>query len=1009
MTKCLWLITKCRSNGSIFSTNILPRASIVSYLLTMQTTLCRLCVFYIGTITSICLAFPAFGQGKTLGHIQGQVFSTSGPVEDATITAWHVDTSRTRTAESGDDGRYRFSGLAVGRYAVTAVLGGSQTSTIIAEVNVGEGTVVDLRMESARAVEETVLVRESIPQVDVTSTESTRIVTAGDIERLPIFRDPNAVVMMAPGAVYGDTAFGTGRRDDHYGTGYGYASLGGASVAENVYYINGMNVTNFRDGLGASTVPFEFYDQFQLKTGGFGAEFGRATGGVINSVTKRGTNEWKFTIGGYLEPESLRGHVPNVEHPSPRRVYDTARGFDEKDNLDLFVSAAGPLVEDRLLMYGIYDFRSVNETVHSAFGVVNEYVDDDGFWGLKLDWLFSDNHRIEYTGFSDKRLVDRSLFDWDAATDEKGEELRKSEISRGGVNHILAYRGYFGTRLAASMLLGRGSYDLTNSTPGDDSCPVALDTRSGLRERLGCWTSFVRSAVEDEREVARVDFEWAIGEQHLLSFGVDREEKTSLDRVGYSGGEFFRYADVTPGARLRNEAVVPSGVTEVVQHQRYERGGEFGVIASAIYIEDEWQINPLSATLRIGLRNERFENRNAVGQSFLELTDQFAPRLGFAWNPGGGGKSKLYANYGRYHLPVASNVNISMAGNVLATAAWYALDGSIEEDGSTALGMRIGDEVVYADGAPRDVRGVADQKLEPMTQDEYIFGYEWQLFSDYVANASFTYRNLVQGIEDVAITQSEGRFWGFDYVLANPGRDIQTYYDSDDDGNLEPLHLTAEELGFPAPKRRYKALTLDVKRRWEGEFYVRGVYTLSHSYGNYEGTVRSDTGEDIAGRTTQFDFVGMLDGADGDLPNDRRHMLRLWGVWAFAERWQASSSLEFSSGRPKNAFGFHPTDPNANFYGPSSFYRQGTLTPRGLLGTTDNVYRVDLGFKYSTDAFGTGDWIVRLDVFNVFNFDAEVEVDEYAEGWRGRESSTFGLPIRFQHPRTVRIGLQLSY
>ena len=257
----------------------------------------------------LVLAVPAHGQGKTLGYILGNVFASSGPVADATVTAWHVDTARTRTAVSGEDGRYRFSGLAVGRYAVTAVVGNWQTSTVIAEVNVGEGTVVDLRVESPRAVEEVVVVGESSSPVDVTRSETTRIVTAGDIERLPITRDPNAVVLMAPGAVYGDTAVGTGRQREQYGTGYGYASLGGASVAENIYYINGMNVTNFRNGLGASTVPFEFYDQFQLKTGGFGTEFRRATGAVINSVTKRGTNEWQFTVGGYYEPDSLGGDV----------------------------------------------------------------------------------------------------------------------------------------------------------------------------------------------------------------------------------------------------------------------------------------------------------------------------------------------------------------------------------------------------------------------------------------------------------------------------------------------------------------------------------------------------------------------------------------------------------------------------------------------------------------------------------------------------------------------------
>ena len=136
----------------------------------------------------------AYGQGKTLGHILGLVVSGFGPVADAEVTAWHIDTARTRTAVSGADGRYRFSGLAVGRYAVTAVVGNWQTSTVIAEVSVGEGTVVDLQVESPRAVEEVVVVADPVSPVDVTSSETTRIVTAGDIERLPITRDPKETV-----------------------------------------------------------------------------------------------------------------------------------------------------------------------------------------------------------------------------------------------------------------------------------------------------------------------------------------------------------------------------------------------------------------------------------------------------------------------------------------------------------------------------------------------------------------------------------------------------------------------------------------------------------------------------------------------------------------------------------------------------------------------------------------------------------------------------------------------
>ena len=376
---------------------------------------------------------------------------------------------------------------------------------------------------------------------------------------------------MAPGAVYGDTAFGTSNRREHYGTGYGYASLGGASVAENVYYINGMNVTNFRNGLGASTVPFEFYDQFQLKTGGFGAEFGRATGGVINSVTKRGTNKWQFTVGGYHEPDSLREDVPNVEHPSSWRRYDSVNGFNERDEFDLFVSAGGPVVRDRLLVYGIYDFRAVDERKFSAWGRMYEDVDDDGFWGLKLDWLFSEDHRIEYTGFSDDRGVQRTSFRWDESTGAVGEELGRIRFDRGGVNHIVAYRGYFGPSTAASVLLGRGEYDLTASSPEDSTCPVVLDFREGRYRQLGCWTNYIANEARDEREVARFDFEWSIGEQHLLRFGADREVKTSVDILRYSGGEYFGYYRVRPGGVLRNGGTVPEGVTDVV---RYRQLGE---------------------------------------------------------------------------------------------------------------------------------------------------------------------------------------------------------------------------------------------------------------------------------------------------------------------------------------------------------------------------------------------------------------------------------------------------
>ena len=948
-------------------------------------------------------------QGTTLGYILGRVTSATGPVSGATVTALDPDTSRRRTAVTDADGRYRFSALAVGRYAVYATLGGLQSSFVPSDVNVGEGTSIELLLENPRAAEEVIVVGESVSPLDVTRAETARVVTSDDILRLPIPRDQNAVVLMAPGAVQGDLAFGTAGNRAHYGTGSAYASLGGASVAENVYYVNGMNVTNFRNGLGASTIPFEFYDQFQIKTGGYGAEFGRATGGVVNAVTKRGANEWQFTLGGYFQPDSLRGDVPNVEHPSPQIEYDSADGFDERDDYTTFVSASGPLVRDRLFAYGIYEFRDVEVNDYSSWGRLYRESDDDGFWGLKLDWLLNDDHRVEYTGFSDRRTVDRTTFGWDPSTNTVGPDLEETAIGRGGDNHIFTYRGYFGTRLAATVMWGTSEYDLSSRSPADATCPVAIDTRSRGFRQIGCWTNSVKAAADDEREIARIDIEWAAGDQHLIRFGMDREQNTSFDSLGYSGDAYFQYRTARPGQVLRNGAIVPDGVTEVTRFREFSRVGHFDVLSTAFYVEDEWTLAPINATLRLGLRNERFDNRNADGQSIVKITEQYAPRIGFSWDVGGDRSSKVFANYGRYHLPVPSIINIFLGSPRSATEGWYVLDQAIAEDGSTVLGAQIGETTVFADGTSPDVRSLVDQDLEPMAQDEFILGYE-RIVSDYIVGITLTWRDLVQGIEDITIDKAIGDYRGYNYVLANPGRDVRTFFDLDGDGSLDELRLSADELGFPSMKRRYKAVTLDLQRRWDGVFYARASYTWSRSRGNYEGTVRSDTGEDLAGATTQFDFAGLLDGADGDLPNDRRHQLKVWGGWEFADRWQAGAALHFSSGRPRNAFGYHPDDPYARQHGPLAFYRQGELTPRGSLGTTSNVYRLDVGLKYTADTFFGGTLIARVDVFNVLDSDAELEVDEWTDRWGGRTvSPTFGLPTRFQQPRTVRVGLRYEF
>lgn len=952
-----------------------------------------------------------YGQGNVDGYIVGEVSSASGPVSGAEVTITSLDTGATRSLDTSESGTYRFSRLSTGRYEVTVTAPGGVTATREVAVNVGQGTPVNFTLQSAGGnVEEITVTGNLIAPVDTTSAETTTVISAIDLGRLPVPRDINAVALMAPGAVYGDTIFGGNAdktRASYNTSGFGLASFGGSSVAENAYFINGLNVTNFRNGLGGSSVPFEFYDQVQLKTGGYGAEFGRSTGGVVNAVTKRGTNEWKFRAGYYVEPNGLRSHAPDVPDPTTPGEYDSVFSLDNRTTSEAFASVGGPLIRDKLFVYGIYNLRDNKDDNYTGGGQLYKEKDDDPFWGAKVDWLISDNHSLEYTGFSDKRTEVRTTYNWDEASNVVGENNGDTLISRGGDNHILKYTGNFADNFTVAVLGGKSKYNLTTAAPSDETCPGAYDSRGGGLDYLGCWTNLVPESGYDKREIIRADVEWAINDRHLLRFGGDREKNTSVSKNFYSGHAYYRYYDAEPGDTLSNGGVVPDGVTEVVRYRVLEGGGTFNTIQESLYIEDEWSVTD-NITMRVGVRNERFDNRNAADETFIKLTDQYAPRVGLAWDVKGDGTSKFFANFGRYYLPIASNTNIRLSGAELFTEEYYTLGGEIQADGSVALGQQIGETNVYSDGTVPDVRETIDSTIKPMYQDEFIIGYESELGNDWVGSVNYVYRDLVRGIEDVTIDAAVNEPGAFQYVLTNPGTDVHTYYDVDHDGTLDELNLTAEEMGFPPMKRRYHALNFSLEKAFDNGLYLKGIYTWSHSYGNTEGYVRSDNGQDDAGLTTLYDFPGLMDGAYGNLPNDRRHQFKLWGAYDINPNWQVSFSGIYQSGRPKNAFGINPHDQFAALYGAESFYNQGVLVNRGSLGRTSATFNVDVGTRYVME-LGESALTFRADIFNLLDSDTVIEIDEVADEESGVPSTTYGLPTHFQTPRTVRLSVTYDF
>ena len=244
-------------------------------------------------------------------------------------------------------GEFRFVALQPATYGLQATLDGFQTYKRDIAVSLGRTVKNDFTM-TLGAVTDVIEVTGEAPMVDVTSTVAGLTVSTDEINnRLPIGREASQIAMLAPASVSSDSAF-TGNSSAAtkiYTPGQQVVSISGNSVAENSYQVNGLNLTNFRNGLGSSFVPFEFMEEVQVKTGGYEAEFGRATGGVINMVTKSGSNSFRGGVNAYYQPSSLQEMKDN------NYLYPNEAG--ESEELEANASLGGPIFKDKLFYFAL--------------------------------------------------------------------------------------------------------------------------------------------------------------------------------------------------------------------------------------------------------------------------------------------------------------------------------------------------------------------------------------------------------------------------------------------------------------------------------------------------------------------------------------------------------------------------------------------------------------------------------------------------------------------------------
>lgn len=947
---------------------------------------------------------------KAQSNATGYVYGT-GPA-GASVVAENLGTGLKRDVKIDASGSFMVSSLPTGTYRVTLKSAG-KADEVADAIAVSVGTGSQVRFGEAGgivAMEKFKVAAASISPVDLSTVESVTVMSAQAVEQLPVGRSPTAVALLAPGTTAGVSAFG------------GLPSFGGSSVAENTYYVNGFNLTNHRNGLGGGTVPFEFYDQFQVKTGGYSAEFGRSTGGVINATTKKGTNEYKAGANVYFEPSSWISRSPSVYTYGGAPYIDRTASRSQSTNANIY--ASGPIVKNQVFFYGLYNLRD-SWSEGSGITSFSKSKGDSPFWGGKLDWNITNDHTVEVTAISDKRDSTSESFKYDYAGRAIGASNGVITSKSGGRDYIYRYSGNFNKivpGLSLSALYGKSNAEATSLSAGD-AFPYILDARSGVALLVGKGINLQTSALMDTRKVYRLDGEQTLNlaGTHRFRGGFDREDVGSDSNVQYSGGVYWRYVTTAPGRVLANGGVVPAGVTQYARKRIYSNSGKFETTSSAFYLEDNWQPFGERLVLSLGIRDETFNNKNSRGETFVKISNQWAPRLGIAYDLAGDSRSKVFANYGRYHLPIATNTNIRLAGGELFYEEYYALN-SIGADSLPALGAQIGGRTVYSDGSIKDPKQIVDKNLKPMYQDEFIIGYQRALGKNWTAGIRGVYRNVARFIEDMAVDETLNAYakaqgiptskfnaGGNDYyVLANPGQPVTFNIDMNDGKGVRSITLSAADLRYPTAVRKYFAGELFFEKIYDGKWFLQGSYTWSHTYGNDEGYVLSDNGQSDAGLTVLFDHPGLMDYSSGDLANDKRHKFKLFGSYNVTSEWQMGANLRHESGTPLNAFGFHPTDPFARAYGADSFYANSLPAPRGSRGRTPWITQLDLNVRYRPE-WGKKKVTFGASVFNVLNQHRPTELNQVAEIGLNQPNPTYFLPTSFQQTRSVRVSAAYEF
>jgi len=940
----------------------------------------------VGAIVFASCSAPLIAQEVT-GTLYGRVSDTSGlPMPGVTITISGPQLIQgAQTLSTNERGLYRAPLLPPGTYAIKAELSGFRTETSSdIQLRAGASLSVDLILTVA-TIEESVTVLGGAPLVDVKNSQVTNQVGESILQNMPIARSFHEAVLLVPGVTSGE---------------YGFApvqTVHGQSVRDNRYTIDGTGANDTTVGYMQQEVPFDMIESVQVTTAGISAEFGQASGGVFNFVTKSGGNQFHGQANFFYQDK---------DNLSWDNLTDelVAKGLKQGSVRKKFVekggSLGGPVIRGRIWFFG--NIRWLNAANSQPDFPNSDVTTDQRHAFFKVTSAPTKQINVEgsftqeiYDVFPDFSTSGSSTFAVANSPENWRRLVRNPKIFHAGGTWVLNN---------ATFIEARGSRSFKQfhwSMPFNSQMTAGYINVDTLIESGGITSVPIRIRKKMDEgmlsvNLSRFQESW-LGGSHNLKTGFYAEGSPFVDVQYFPNGE-----DVVHQLRGGEPYRVTLYRTpvEVAQHITRYVG----------FAQDQWTIKD-RITLNLGVRFESTEGWTGEQQfgghwypktTFKEQRDLIdlttvTPRVGMVWSLDAQKRTAVKASYGRYYDSVlVTNVPNSVSGGT-AQFDWIDRNGNRKfEDGEQGT-QRSAFAVV------RD-RPETDPNLRNPYVDAFNIGVDRQIGADFGISISGIFTRQRDIFARTDLNKPSSAY--LPVSVMNPlTKQPMTIY------TLNPAFQTVPSNTIltnpPELERSYKGLEVAAHKRMSHNWEFQGSFNLARG----SGTIGNSFGSTTGGQN--YANPNILINASGPVDLDSTVQIKLSGSYMARYGILLSSYYSGISGYPLHSSDTFPDDPAAGAYtlrfsredNPSIVVEPFIQVAGVQRGTYRGDFRNLLSFRAEKEfKIRDAQLSVKFDVFNALNISTVSAVQTLK-----LSLSNFLAPATIENPRAVRLGVRLAF